>query len=96
MPSQDHDEEEARLLARVGRRIGELREHAGLTQANIAEAIGTTVSNYQRIEHGLQNVTVLTMARIARAIGAEPGDFFAPPQQAKRGRGRPSKRRADR
>lgn len=92
MPSQDHDEEEARLLARVGRRIGELREHAGLTQANIAEAIGTTVSNYQRIEHGLQNVTVLTMARIARAIGVEPGDFFAPPEQPKRERGRPPKK----
>jgi transcriptional regulator with XRE-family HTH domain len=61
--------------------MAELRERAGLTQAEVAERIGTTVSNYQRIEHGLQNVTLETMARVANAIGVAMVEFFGPPRE---------------
>ena len=51
MDQKDPDE---RLLDDVGRRIGELRARAGLTQAQLAEAVAMTVTNYQRIEAGTQ------------------------------------------
>ena len=84
------------VINRVARRIAELRSRAGLTQLAVAERIGTTVSNYQRIEHGLQNVTLKTMARIAGAIGVKTVELLQPLEapEAKRRRGRPSSRQA--
>lgn len=51
-------EDPQEVLRHVARRIAEQREHAGLTQADVAERTGMTVNNYQRIEHGQQNVTI--------------------------------------
>ncbi|WP_437555502.1 helix-turn-helix domain-containing protein [Sorangium sp. So ce367] len=81
----------------MGRRIAELRARSGRTQAEVAEALGTSVPNYQRIEHGQQNVTIRTMVRIANVIGARVAEFFqepeAPtPEAPQRRRGRPRKR----
>jgi transcriptional regulator with XRE-family HTH domain len=86
----NHDDE--RLLASVGRRIGELRAQAGLTQAEAAERFGTAVSNWQRIEHGLQNLTLVTMRRIARALGVEIAALLKAPQTKRAPPGRPRKR----
>lgn len=84
------------VIDHVARRIGELRTHAGLTQAEVAERIGTTVSNYQRIEHGLQNLTIEIMVRVAGAIGVRTTELFKPLKKPglKRRRGRPSKNKA--
>ncbi len=83
--------EDERLLDAVGRRIGELREKAGITQAEAAERFGTTVSNWQRIEHGLQNLTLVTMAKIAHVLGVEMGAILKRPLTKRAGRGRPPK-----
>jgi transcriptional regulator with XRE-family HTH domain len=85
--------DDERLLEAVGRRIGELRERAGLTQAEAAEMFGTTVSNFQRIEHGLQNLTLITMAKLARVLGVGVELILEPPCTKRRGRGRPPKAR---
>ena len=87
-----HDDSE-RFLDAVGRRIAELRERAHLTQAAVAERVGTTVSNYQRIEHGLQNMTLTTLLRIARAIGVAPMQLLAPTRRVRPRRGRPARSR---
>lgn len=76
-------------MARVGRRIGELREAAGLTQAQVAEELDMTVSNYQRIEHGLQNLSIKTMVRVATALGVPTPKLFTATSTRRRGRGRP-------
>ncbi|WP_437839265.1 helix-turn-helix domain-containing protein [Sorangium sp. So ce1153] len=83
------------VIATVGRRIAELRAGAGRTQNEVAEALGTTVSNVQRIEHGLQNVTLRTLTKIANAIGVRVAEFFQEPAApaAPRRRGRPRKAR---
>jgi transcriptional regulator with XRE-family HTH domain len=81
------------LLDAVGRRIAELRKRAGLTQAQMAEGLGTTVSNYQRIEHGFQNLTIVTMVKISRILGVKIGALFAAPHRSSRQRGRPPKSR---
>ena len=81
------------IIRHVARRMAELREQAGLTQAAVAERTGMTATNYQRIEHGQQNVTVEMMVRIANALGVRTADFFAPLAVARRRRpGRPSKK----
>jgi transcriptional regulator with XRE-family HTH domain len=81
-----------RFLDAVGRRISELRERAGLSQAEVAEKLGTTVSNYQRIEHGLQNTTLAMVLKISHIIGVEPIEILAPPKsRRRRRRGRPRK-----
>jgi len=82
---EDADE----VLVRVGRRIGELRESDGLTQAEVAEMLAMTTSNYQRIEHGLQNLSVRTMVRVAGALGVPVAKLFEATTTRRRGRGRP-------
>lgn len=84
-------EDPEKVKEHVGRRIAELREKKALTQADVAEAIGTTVPNLQRIEYGVQNVTIETMTKIANAIGVKVADFFSPLQtKGRRPRGRPT------
>jgi HTH-type transcriptional regulator / antitoxin HipB len=87
-------EDAEKLKDHVGRRIAELRERAGLTQADVAETIGTTVSNLQRIEYGTQNVTLETLVKVANALGVKVADFLAEVEgpNEQRGRGRPAKR----
>mgnify|MGYP001547678568 CR=1 FL=1 len=76
-------------MARVGRRIGELREATGLTQAEAAEALKMTISNYQRIEHGLQNLSIKTMVRVAAVVGVPVARLFEATTTRRSGRGRP-------
>lgn len=82
-------EDPEKLKEHVGRRIAELRQHEGLTQADVAESIGTTVPNYQRIEYGSQNVTIETMVKIANAIRCKVVDLFGSED-----RPRPARRRS--
>jgi transcriptional regulator with XRE-family HTH domain len=83
---QDPDEQ---LLDDVSRRIGELRERAGLTQAQVAEAVGMTLTNYQRIEAGTQNLTLRTLGKVARALGVGVAEFFVAPERGRPRLGRP-------
>ncbi len=87
-------EDPEKLKAHVGLRIAELREKKGFTQSDVAEAIGTTVPNLQRVEYGVQNVTIETMVKIANAIDVPVAEFFGELEEpeAKRKRGRPAKR----
>jgi transcriptional regulator with XRE-family HTH domain len=83
---------DAKLLDSVGRRIGELRERAGLTQADVAERAAMSLTNYQRIEAGTQNLTLRTMARIARVLGCEVAAFLEAPKAPRPKPGRPKRK----
>ena len=48
--------------------IAKARERARLTQAQLAEAIGTTQSVISRIERAAQNLTLETLSKIAGAL----------------------------
>lgn len=91
-------EDPEKVKEHVGRKIAELRDKKGVTQADVAEAIGTTVPNLQRIEYGTQNVTIETLTKIANAIGVHVADFFRPIDRRtrQRRRGRPPKNLARR
>ncbi len=64
------------FLLRVARRIARLRKAAGLTQEELATRLDTATRNIQRIESGTQNLTLLTVAKIAAELGVPPEDLF--------------------
>lgn len=47
---------------------GELRYNLGLTQAEVAQRMGTHQAKVARIEHGLENLRLETLARLAVAL----------------------------
>ena len=67
----------------------EVRTERGETQASIAERLGMKVSNYQRMEHGQQNMTLVTLGRVAEALGVPVGALFVRPRGERGGPGRP-------
>lgn len=62
----------------LGRRIAEQREKAGLTQAQLAKAIGLERTAISRIEQGRQGLDTLQLTAIADALGKAPLVFFEP------------------
>ncbi len=79
-------------IAAFGRRLAEAREAAGMTQAQVAERLGTNLPNYQRIEHGLQNVTLTTIVRLGGVLSVEPATLLTAPRSPDiRAPGRPKR-----
>ena len=51
--------------------VREMRKRAGLTQAELAERIGTTQSAIARLERGIGRPTLERLSQIAEATGLE-------------------------
>lgn len=58
----------ANIEVRTALQIAKARERAHLTQNELAQALGTTQSVISRIERADQNITLATLARIAKAL----------------------------
>lgn len=58
-------------LDRIGTIIRDARKHRGLTQAQLAEQLGTSQSAIHRIESGNQNLSMDMINRIASALNSE-------------------------
>lgn len=54
--------------AKIGMLIQESRQHRGFTQAQLAEALGTSQSAINRIEKGGQNISLEMIARISDVL----------------------------
>ncbi len=65
------------LIASVGARIKQLRYAAGKTQEEMAERLGVSLRNYQRLETGQTNMSLRTIARLAAALEVEPHSLLA-------------------
>jgi transcriptional regulator with XRE-family HTH domain len=75
---QLHQRELARL--QIATQIARLRERAGLSQAALADLIGTKQAGVARMERrDYQGYTVVTLAKIAAAIGGRLEVRLAPP-----------------
>jgi len=67
---------EKQYLYSIGRNIAKLRRENNLSQLDVCAEIGMEKSNLSSIENGRQNVTSLTLYKIAEAIGVEVQEFF--------------------
>jgi transcriptional regulator with XRE-family HTH domain len=83
--------EQARAAYEVGRMVRELREARGLSQRELAERMGTTQSVIGRLEAGGSRPTIVTLERVAHALGLRLEVHFQDMQSAPKPR---AKRRA--
>ena len=60
----------------IGARVGELRRRSGLTQQQVADAVGLSVESMSRLETGRTVPSVRRLADIADELGVELRDFF--------------------
>lgn len=58
-------------LGRIGNLIRDARKHRGMTQQQLAEALGTSQSAINRIEKGHQNLSLEMLARFGDALDSE-------------------------
>lgn len=59
------------LLLMLGKHFREAREHAGLTQEEVANRAGISRFGYREIENGASAPRATTLVNIARALGME-------------------------
>jgi UDP-N-acetylglucosamine 1-carboxyvinyltransferase len=62
---------ESTAMHRIGLLVRDARRHHGLTQAQLAERLGTSQSAIARIEQGGQNLTLELLGRLSEALGSE-------------------------
>jgi transcriptional regulator with XRE-family HTH domain len=65
------------VLKLVGSRIREIRKEKGLSQEQVGEAADFHYSYIGRIERGEKNISLLTLSRIADALGVGVHQFFS-------------------
>jgi ribosome-binding protein aMBF1 (putative translation factor) len=70
--------ERARVSIMVGSAVRAARHKAGMSQVELAKRAGTSQPSIARLERGLVSPTVISLDRIARALGAELVVDFEP------------------
>ena len=71
-----YDAEDKRI--ELALQIIKLRERRGMTQADLAKAIGTRQANVSRLERFDANLTLDTLEKIAQRIGREIENHLVP------------------
>ena len=62
-----------------GAKLRAWREQGGLTQQQVADALGTSVSYVSRLERDIHSPTVTALCRIAAALGVDARDLLVCP-----------------
>jgi transcriptional regulator with XRE-family HTH domain len=65
-----------RVLVPVGAAIAARRKELGLTQREVAKACGIERASIAALEAGTRNATLITLARIAEALGCTVADLM--------------------
>ena len=60
----------------MGAKIRECRERKGLSQKELADALGIDQSAVSNWERGLSEPTAFNIRRLADLLGVKPGDLF--------------------
>lgn len=71
------DKEEKKYLKKVGNNIAKLRKQKKLTQEFVCTELDMDKPYLSSIENGRQNSTLLTLKKLADAIGVEVTDFLS-------------------
>lgn len=72
----------AQLAYELGRQVRELREARGISQRELAERMHTTQSVIARLEGGGSKPSILTLERVAKALGTSVDIRFGSPVAA--------------
>lgn len=64
---------------RVGRRLSHRRKLLGMTEEQLAEALGVTVQQVREYEAGVSPITASRLLELARLLGVSVGYFFGKP-----------------
>lgn len=67
---------DSKIGQKLGARIKGLREAKGLTQAQMASALGKSVETVSNFERGKTIPSVLTLDQVARVLGQPIGNLF--------------------
>jgi transcriptional regulator with XRE-family HTH domain len=60
----------------IGKNIKRFRKSAGLTQEKLAHKVDLTLRYFQHVESGTGIPTIMTLMKIAKALGRNIKDFF--------------------
>lgn len=60
----------------IGRRLRVRREFVGLSQTELANAVGVTFQQIQKYEKGGNRVSGSRLVMLAKALKCQPADFF--------------------
>jgi len=63
-------------LVAFAARVRDARQHLNLTQEALGQAAGITSSEISRIERGVREPRLLTVFRLARALGLTPSQLL--------------------
>jgi transcriptional regulator with XRE-family HTH domain len=68
----------------VGSRVRQFRRRAGLTQAALANEIGSDQASIANVEKGRRGISVTQLLRLCRVMGVSPSELLAerPPSPA--------------
>jgi putative transcriptional regulator len=72
----DEQHNDSKYLIALGNRIKDLRLEQKISQTEIAYRCGFDKSNYNTIESGKRNPTILSLLKIAKALNVEVIDLF--------------------
>lgn len=64
------------LLKAIGAKVRSIREARGVSQEGFARNVGMDRSYMGKIERGTQNISVVTAAKIAAALGVSLAELF--------------------
>jgi transcriptional regulator with XRE-family HTH domain len=70
---------EADIDAMIGARLAEVRRHCGLTQRQLAKAVGVTLTTIQNWERGRTGLPGKRLAALANALHCQPIDLLMLP-----------------
>ena len=70
----------------AGSRIRALRQAQGMTQIDLAAALGITQSNLSAIERGVRGLTVHQVVKLARSLRVTTDEILSPHGATKNGR----------
>jgi transcriptional regulator with XRE-family HTH domain len=65
--------------AEIGKRLRIARMTAGMSQTDLANAVGVTFQQIQKYEKGANRVAVSRLMQIAKALKCDPSDFMGTP-----------------
>lgn len=68
-------------VRQFGDRLRQLRVECGMSQVDLADAADLARPTVSKIERGLQDVTVVVLRRLARALGVEPAELLKAPDR---------------